>query len=133
MSSGAAGGAPTVDFARMRSERRGRLRDAMAANGFDAVVLLGPSNQEYAGIRQPPNDAMRMHHEPVVVIVTADGDAPFVWTPFPEGVPGDVPAEQVHGPLLLEFPEGVEALGAAIHDVAPGCPADRRSTRSRPR
>jgi Xaa-Pro aminopeptidase len=92
----------------------------MAANGFDAVVLIGPSNQEYAGIRQPPNDAMRMHHEPVVVIVTADGDEPFVWTPFPEGVPDDVPPGQVHGPLLLEFPEGVEALAGAIADVAPG-------------
>jgi len=71
--------APVVDFPRMRAARRARLRDAMAANGFDAVVLVGPSNQEYAGIRQPPADAMRMHHEPVVVVVTADADAaPFV-------------------------------------------------------
>jgi Xaa-Pro aminopeptidase len=103
----------------MRGERRRRLRDAMAANGLDAVVLIGPSNQEYAGIRQPPNDAMRMHHEPVVVIVTATGEAPHVWTPFPEGVPDDVPAGQVHGPLLLEFPEGVEGLARAVHEVAP--------------
>ncbi len=109
-----------VDFARMRAERRRRLRAAMAANGFDAVVLVGPSNQEYAGVRQPPNDAMRMHHEPVVVIVTAEGDAPFVWTPFREGVPDDVPAEHVRGPLLLEFPEGVEELVRGIHEVAPG-------------
>ena len=119
MSSGALVDAPAVDFARMRRERRSRLRDAMATNGFDAVVLVGPSNQEYAGIRQPPNDAMRMHHEPVVVIVTADGDAPFVWTGFPEGVPDDVPEEQVHGPLLLEFPEGVRGLTDAIRAVAP--------------
>ncbi len=119
MSSGALREAPAVDFARMRRERRARLREAMAANGFDAVVLVGPSNQEYAGIRQPPNDAMRMHHEPVVVIVTADGDAPFVWTGFPEGVPDDVPPEQVHGPLLLEFPEGVQALVGALREVAP--------------
>src|SRR5581483_8451884 len=114
------GDTPAVDFARMRAERRRRLREAMATNGFDAVVLIGPSNQEYAGIRQPPNDAMRMHHEPVVVVVTAAGDAPFVWTPFPEGVPDDVPAEHVHGPLLLEFPEGVEALARAVAEVAPG-------------
>src|SRR5690349_5311502 len=103
----------------MRGERRRRLRDAMAANGFDAVVLIGPSNQEYAGIRQPPNDAMRMHHEPVVVVVTAGDEAPHVWTPFPEGVPDDVPPEQVHGPLLLEFPEGVTNLVRAIRDVVP--------------
>ena len=113
--------APVVDFPRMRAARRARLRDAMAVNGFDAVVLVGPSNQEYAGIRQPPADAMRMHHEPVVVVVTADADAaPFVWTPFPEGVPDDVPADHVRGPLLLEFAEGVAALAAGIRDVAPG-------------
>ena len=75
---------------------------------------------------------MRMHHEPVVVIVTADGDAPFVWTPFPEGVPDDVPPGQVHGPLLLEFAEGVEALAGAIADVAPGSGASAStSTRRR--
>ena len=56
MSSQAATDAPVVDFVRMRSARRTRLRDAMAANGFDAVVLIGPSNQEYAGVRQPPAD-----------------------------------------------------------------------------
>src|SRR5881227_4460941 len=95
--------APAVDFARMRGERRARLRDAMAANGFDALVLIGPSNQEYAGIRQPTADAMRMHHEPVVVIISSrPDDAPFVWTPFPEGVPDDVPLDHLHGPLLLE-------------------------------
>jgi Xaa-Pro aminopeptidase len=120
MSSGAPGDAPSVDFGRMRTERRARLRDAMAANGYDAVVLIGPSNQEYAGVRQPPADAMRMHHEPVVVIVTASGDVPFVWTPFPEGVPDDVPRDQVQGPLLLEFAEGVESLARAIQEVAPG-------------
>jgi Xaa-Pro dipeptidase len=120
MSSQAAPDAPVVDFARMRAARRARLRDAMAANGFDAVVLIGPSNQEYAGIRQPPADAMRMHHEPVVVIVTAEGSAPYVWTAFPEGVPDDVPSEQVHGPLLLEFAEGAQGLADAIRDVAPG-------------
>ena len=144
MSSGALGEAPAVDFTRMRRRAAGRGRArAMATNGFDAVVLVGPSNQEYAGIRQPPNDAMRMHHEPVVVIVTAGGDAPFVWTGFPEGVPDDVPAEQVHGPLPLEYPEGVQALTASVRDVAPGAGAlalrrddvadDRHAPRPAPR
>ena len=120
MSSGAPGDAPSVDFGRMRTERRARLRDAMAANGYDAVVLIGPSNQEYAGVRQPPADAMRMHHEPVVVIVTASGDAPFVWTPFPEGVPDDVPRDQVHGPAAPRVRRGG------------GIPRPTRSRRSRP-
>jgi Xaa-Pro aminopeptidase len=120
MSPGVLATAPTVDFARMRAERRARLREAMAANGLDALVLIGPSNQEYAGIRQPAADAMRMHYEAAVVIITSRPDeAPFVWTPFPEGVPDDVPPDHVHGPLLLEFPEGVDALARAIGDVAP--------------
>src|SRR5450631_1492890 len=92
-----------IDFPRMRKARRARLRDAMAAQGFDAVVLLGPSNQEYAGVGQPCADAMRMHYESVVVVVDASGDAPHVWTPFPEGVPDDVPSDQLHGPLAVEF------------------------------
>jgi Xaa-Pro aminopeptidase len=88
-------------------------------------VLLGPSNQEYAGVRQPAADAMRMHHEPVAVVLTAgEGtdaqDAPHVFTAFAEGVPVDVPAEHVHEPLLLEFAEGVEALARAVGEVAPG-------------
>jgi Xaa-Pro dipeptidase len=109
-----------IDFPRMRRARRARLREAMAAQGFDAVVLLGPSNQEYAGVGQPCADAMRMHYESVVVIVDASGDAPHVWTPFPEGVPDDVPPDQVHGPIAVEFAEGTEALARAISETVPG-------------
>ena len=109
-----------IDFPRMRKARRARLRDAMATQGFDAVVLLGPSNQEYSGVGQPCADAMRMHYESVVVIVDGSGDAPHVWTPFPEGVPDDVPSDQVHGPIAIEFAEGTEALARAVAQTVPG-------------
>jgi Xaa-Pro dipeptidase len=109
-----------INFPRMRQQRRARLGQAMAAQGLDAVVLLGPSNQEYAGIRQPCADAMRMHYESVVVIVDASGGAPHVWTPFVEGVPDDVPSDQVHGPIAVEFAEGSEALARAIAETVPG-------------
>jgi len=114
------GEALSVDFGRMRAARRAKLRAAMSADGLDAVVLVGPSNQEYAGVRQPAADAMRMHHEPVVVILTATGDTPWVWTGFPEGVPAEIPDDQVRGPLLLEFPEGVAALAREVLDLVPG-------------
>ena len=91
----------------------------MAATGLDAVVLLGPSNQEYAGIRQPAADAMRMHHEPVVVVVTAMDEAPWVWTGFPEGVPPEVPDDHVRGPLLLEFSEAIDVLARQLRDLVP--------------
>jgi Xaa-Pro aminopeptidase len=107
-----------VDFGRMRIERRERLRSHMAAAGLDALVLLGPANQEYAGVTRPFGDAMRVHYEPVVVVVPATG-APHVWTPFPEGATS-VPADAVHGELPIELPEGVAALARAIRDVVPG-------------
>jgi Xaa-Pro aminopeptidase len=113
-------GEPEIDFARMRAERRRRLSDAMAAQGLDGLVLIGPSNQEYAGVRQLCADAMRMHYDPVVVILPAGGALPHVWTPLPEGVPDDVPATHVHPPLALEFEQGVAALARAVREVLPG-------------
>jgi Xaa-Pro aminopeptidase len=110
---------PRIDWVRLRSARRERLQRAMADHGLDALLLLGPSNQEYAGVSQPCADAMRMHYEPVVVLVTSDGAA-HVWTPFPEGVPSDVPPVHVHGGLQLEFEAGVVALARVVGEILPG-------------
>jgi Xaa-Pro aminopeptidase len=92
----------------------------MAANGLDALLLLGPSNQEYTGVRQPCADAMRMHYEPVVVVMPAADEAPHAWTAYPEGVADDVPPDHVHPPLAVEFVDGVEALARSIAETAPG-------------
>jgi Xaa-Pro aminopeptidase len=108
-----------IDVPRMRRVRRSRLKEAMEANGLDAVLLLGPSNQEYTGVRQPCADAMRMHYEPVVVIMAARDEAPHVWTPYPEGVADDVPPDHVHPQLAVEFEEGVEALSRAVAETVP--------------
>jgi len=102
-----------VDFDRMRRERLLHLTEGLKRSGADGLVLLGPSNQEYAGVRRPCSDAMRIYYEPVVVVLNADGDL-HVWTPFPEDVPPEVPTERVHRELDVEFPEGVDALGAAL-------------------
>jgi Xaa-Pro aminopeptidase len=110
---------PAIDLARMRAARWERLREAMAREGLDGLCLLGPSNQEYAGVRRPCADAMRMHYEPVVVAVPAGG-APHVWTAFAEGVPPEVPGEQVHGPLAIEYEAGMARLARALHDAFPG-------------
>ncbi len=106
-----------IDFPRMRAQRRGRLQEAMAAAGLDVLVLAGPSNQEYAGVSRAYADAMRVHHEPVVVIVPATGLV-HAYTPFPEAA-YDLPDEHVHRELLVEYPEGVEALARAVHEVVP--------------
>lgn len=107
-----------VDFERMREHRRRRLRQEVAAQGLDGLVLLGPSNAVYAGVTQPCADAMRMHYEPVVVFVPASGPL-VVATRFPAGVAtgsGDV----VVPPVEAEYAEGVEALAGLVHEYLPG-------------
>ena len=90
----------------------------MRAAGVDAVVLLGPSNQQYVGITRAFADAARVHHETVSVLFGADG-ALHVWTPFPEGVT-DVDPGHVHRELPLEYEEGVDALLRAVREIVPG-------------
>jgi Xaa-Pro aminopeptidase len=106
-----------VDFTRMRNERRGRLQAAMHTAGIDALVLLGPSNQQYVGISRAFADAARVHHETVSVVFLANGDL-HVWTPFPEAVDGVDPA-RVHRELPLEFEEGVDPFLRHVRELAP--------------
>src|SRR5687767_9383006 len=101
----------------MCGDRRRRLVDQMDAQGIDALVLVGPSNQEYAGVSRAFSDAMRVHYEPAVVVLARDG-VPHVWTPYPEAV-RDVPSDQVHRELPIEMPEGVRALAGAVADIVP--------------
>lgn len=98
-----------IDFSRMRRERRSRLARSLRDTGADGLVLLSPSNQEYAGFRRPCTDAMRVYYEPAVAVLTADADL-HIWTPFPDGVPEEIPADRVHRELDVEFPEGAAAL-----------------------
>ena len=107
-----------IDFARMRRQRRERLKSAMDASGLDAVVLLGPSNHNYVGVGRAFADAARVHHETVAVVFRANGDT-HVWTPFPEAV-NDVDLAHVHRELPLEYDEGVDALLHAVREIVPG-------------
>ena len=108
------------DLARMRRERRARLVDAMGAQGTGALLLLGQSNVGYAtGTRVPAADQARAIHRRAVTLVTADGDAPHVWTWFPEGAPPDVPPDHVHDGVTLELDDGVTTLLAAVEAIVP--------------
>ena len=110
-----------LDAQRLHAYRRGRLREAMQAQGIDGLVLLGATNVEYAGGRPPVADAMRMHLEPVVVIAPASG--PFViCTRFPEDLPAHATggeSDLVRPPIEIEYPEGVTALAALIRETLP--------------
>lgn len=108
-----------LDLARMRRERHRKLVDALDVQGVAAAVLLGQPNVAYAvGARAPAADAARASQQRMVAIVGADGDAPHLYTAFPEGVPPELPADHVHPALPVEWPEGA----ASLLDVLPDGP-----------
>jgi Xaa-Pro aminopeptidase len=106
-----------LDLARMRRERHRKVVDALDAQGLAAAVLLGQPAVTYAvGARAPAADVARAAHQRMIAIVTADGDAPHLYTAFPEGVPSELPADHAHAALPVEWPEGAEALVEVLPD-----------------
>jgi Xaa-Pro dipeptidase len=106
-----------LDLARMRRDRHRKVVDALDAQGLSAVVLLGQPAVAYAvGARAPAADAARAAEQRTIAIVTADGDAPHLYTAFPDGVPPELPADHVHDALSLEWTEGATALREALPD-----------------
>jgi Xaa-Pro aminopeptidase len=95
----------------MRRERHRKLVDALDGAGLAAAVLLGQQNIAYAvGARVPAADAARAAHQRMITVVTADGDAPHLYTRFPEGAPPEVPKGHVRPALPVEWPDGAAAL-----------------------
>ncbi|CKI22172.1 Xaa-Pro peptidase family protein [Mycolicibacterium smegmatis] len=105
------------DFARLRRDVSARLHTAMSEQGVDALVLLGNSNVMYAtGISWPLADAGLSHVERPVAVVLADDEHPHLYLPFREGaaMESGVPDDHLHGPVYLEFDEGVEQFGKIL-------------------
>ena len=110
------------DRSRMYRECGARLRDTMRQKGVDALVLLGNGNVVYStGISWPLLDAGLSHVERPVAIVLADDEHPHLFMPLREGSASecDVPADHMHGPLYLEFDEGVERFAKVLADLVP--------------
>jgi len=110
------------DFGRLRREVGARLQAAMAEQGVDALVLLGNSNVMYAtGISWPLADAGLSHVERPVAIVLAGDEHPHLFLPFREGAAAEsgVPADHLHGPVYLEFDEGVSEFGKVLAGLVP--------------
>jgi Xaa-Pro dipeptidase len=110
------------DPVRMYREVGVRLRSAMADNGVDALVLLNNGNVVYAtGAAWPLLDAGLSHVERPVALVLAGDEHPHLFMPFREGAASEsqVPVDHVHGPLYLEFDEGVEYFARLVADLIP--------------
>lgn len=112
----------TPDRARMYREIGARLRAAMAEQGVDALVLLLNGHVTYAtGASWPMLDAGLGHVERPVAIVLADDEHPHLFMPLREGASAEfqVPADHVHGPLYLEFDEGVQQFARVAGGLIP--------------
>jgi Xaa-Pro aminopeptidase len=110
------------DRARMRRETGARLRTAMADNGVEALVLLDNHDVMYAtGATWPLGDAGLSHVECPAAVVVAGDEWPHLFMPFREGsaTETDLPADHIHGPVYLEFDEGVEAFASMLAELIP--------------
>src|SRR6201993_5008122 len=112
----------TPDLARMRRETGARLRAAMAERGVDAMILLGNNAVVYAtGTSWPLGDAGLSYVERPVAVVVADDEWPHLFLPCREGVSleSGLPTDHLHGPVYLEFDEGVENFARLLTDLIP--------------
>jgi Xaa-Pro aminopeptidase len=112
----------TPDLARMRRETGARLRSAMAERDVDAMILLGNNAVVYAtGASWPLGDAGLSYVERPVAVVVADDEWPHLFLPFREGAcqESDLPDDHLHGPVYLEFDEGVENFARRLGDLIP--------------
>lgn len=110
------------DLDRMRLQTGARLRTAMADRGVDALILLGNNNVVYAtGASWPLGDAGLSYVERPVAVVCADDPWPHLFLPFREGASSEsgLPADHLHGPVYLEFDEGVESFARTVSELVP--------------
>jgi Xaa-Pro aminopeptidase len=110
--------AERLNLPRMRQERYQKLQAEMERQDVDALVLLGSGNVQYAtGAVSMLSDLGRALHLPTIAVVPRGAPAPHLYTPYPEGAPPELPAENVHGPLYPEFREGVQMMAAALREA----------------
>jgi Xaa-Pro dipeptidase len=104
-----------ADLARMRGDRIERVREVMARQGIDALVLLGNTNVSYAtGAVWPLGDPGRANFEQPVAVVLAEDPWPHLFSPMREDaqLQFELPADHVHGATYLDIDEGVQVFAA---------------------
>ena len=110
------------DLARMQRERVLRIHAAMSEQGIDALLLLGNTNVAYAtGAIWPLADSGRMYFERPVAAIVADDEWPHLFSPVraEEGIDVGLPADHTHGPVYLDFDEGVGLFADQLAGIVP--------------
>ena len=110
-----------ADRARMRAERHAKLQDQLAAQGLDGLLLLGTSAVSYAtGADAPACDSSRAALLRAVAVVVAGADHPWLFTPWPEGAPPELPPDHVGPAAVPDTDDGAAALVATLAGLFPG-------------
>jgi Xaa-Pro dipeptidase len=106
-----------------QQERNRRIRALMQEQGMDALILLGNTNVVYAtGAVWPLADSGRANFEQPVAVVLADDPSPHLFTHLREGTDRGLglPTDHIHGPVFLDFDEGVELFVSELAGMIPG-------------
>ena len=107
----------------MHRERTERIRALMSEQGLDALVLLGNTNVAYAtGAIWPLADSGRANFEQPVAVVLADDEWPHLFSPVRDDdrLRVELPPDHRHGPVYLDFDEGVQLFTAQLAVLLPG-------------
>ena len=110
------------DLARMRRDRMGRIHGAMREQGLDVLVLLGNTNVVYAtGAIWPLADSGRANFEQPVAVVLVDDEWPHLFSPIRQDdrLATDLPSDHLHGPVYLDFDEGVQGFASELEALVP--------------
>ena len=101
----------TLDLARMRRDRVGKLQAAMADAAVDTLLLCGQSNVSYAtGARVPASDHVRASWWRAVAVLERDEDWPHLYTEFPEGAAPELPDDHIHPAVEVEAADGAREV-----------------------
>jgi Xaa-Pro dipeptidase len=104
------------DMVRLRADRFAKLQYQLEAQGIDGLVLLGSGNVAYAtGADAPGEDSGRAGLFRAVAVVVRGEDAPHIYTAYWDGVPDELPADHVHGPLFPDLDDGIVHLAESLH------------------
>jgi Xaa-Pro aminopeptidase len=94
----------------------------MREQDLDALVLLGNTNVAYAtGAIWPLADSGRASFEQPVALVLGDDEWPHLFSPVREDdrLRIDLPADHIHGPVYLDFDEGVQLFAQQLAGLVP--------------
>ena len=112
----------TPDLVRMRRDCGARVRSAMAEEGVDVLLLLGNSNVAYAtGASWRLIDSGMAHVDRPIAVVLAGDEWPHLFRPYRDsGTPeAGLPSDHVHGPVYLDYDEGVQHFAKQLADLVP--------------